>query len=413
MTLIELENLLKTAIGLDASTIGKTSVERAIKQRMREGGFESLASYWDCVTQSPTELQELIEAVVIPETWFFRDTEAFSALEKVVRDEWLPAHREGVLRLLSVPCASGEEPYSMAMCLHRLGLHSSRVHIDAIDVSREALARARKAIFGRNSFRGSNLDFRNQYFEQIDKGYVLADAIREQVFFERGNLLGEGFAAGRAPYDIIFCRNLLIYFDQATQTRAIATLKQMLTPEGLLFSGPSESGILLNNRFASAGLPRAFAFRKVPETSSSFWNGKSKPPPIMRAQPTLRPVTTPKRATTMSIPGALTSVPQTINLDAAHQLADEGKLAEATEICRACLLQNGPSPQVFYLLGLVQDASGNKEQAREFYRKAVYLQPDHYEALVHLALLSESLGDRVGARLLQERAARVKPTNKP
>jgi chemotaxis protein methyltransferase WspC len=411
MTLIELENLLKTAIGLDASTIGKTSVERAIKQRMREGGFESLASYWDCVTQSPTELQELIEAVVIPETWFFRDAEAFSALEKVVRDEWLPAHPEGSLRLLSVPCASGEEPYSMAMCLHRLGLHSSRVHIDAIDVSREALARARKAIFGRNSFRGSNLDFRNQYFEQIDKGYVLADGIREQVFFERGNLLGEAFAAGRAPYDIIFCRNLLIYFDQATQTRAIATLKQMLTPEGLLFSGPSESGILLNNHFASAGLPRAFAFRKTPEPS--LRNGKSKPPPITRAQPVPRPVTAPKRATSMQLSTKPISVPQTIDLNAAHRLADEGKLAEATELCRACLLQNGPSPQVFYLLGLVQDASGNKEQAREFYRKAVYLQPNHYEALVHLALLSESLGDPAGARLLQERAERVKPTNKP
>ena len=128
-------------------------------------------------TDSPRQRQ-LIETVIVPETWFFRDREAYVALVKVVLEEWLPAHGDGPLRLLSAPCSTGEEPYSMAMALFDAGLPANRFHIDALDISARSLARARRAFYGRNSFRGTNLSFRGRYFQAAAGGHHLAEAIR-------------------------------------------------------------------------------------------------------------------------------------------------------------------------------------------------------------------------------------------
>ena len=102
--------------------------------------------------------------MVVTETWFFREKQPFAALVRLVIEEWLPAHPTGRLRLLSVPCSSGEEPYSMAMALMDAGFPAARFEISAVDISARALAFAQRAIYGRNSFRGADLDFRTRHF---------------------------------------------------------------------------------------------------------------------------------------------------------------------------------------------------------------------------------------------------------
>src|SRR6266403_1076010 len=101
-------------MGLDAESIGVACVERAVRERLAARGLEDVQVYWEQLVTLEQELQELIEAIVIPETWFFRDPEAFAALARAVREEWLSKHAEGTLRLLSLPCSTGEEPFSMA-----------------------------------------------------------------------------------------------------------------------------------------------------------------------------------------------------------------------------------------------------------------------------------------------------------
>src|SRR3954451_7942011 len=122
MVIEEFEKLLKQAMGLDAASIGSSAVERAVQQRMTACKSESLREYWDFVRGSESERQELIEAVVVPETWFFRDRGAFAALTQV-------ATRPGAsvgMRLLSLPCSTGEEPYSMVIALAEAGLPIQR-----------------------------------------------------------------------------------------------------------------------------------------------------------------------------------------------------------------------------------------------------------------------------------------------
>jgi chemotaxis protein methyltransferase WspC len=91
----------------------------------------------------------------------------------------------------------------------------------------------------------------------------------------------------------------------------------------------------------------------------------------------------------------------------AEQLADQGQLGEAAEICEVSLREQGPSARAFHLLGLIRDCAGDQHQASEFYRKALYLEPDHYDVLIHLALLKDKSGDSVGAKTLKNRARRV------
>ena len=261
----DIELLLKKRMGLDVASVGRSSIERAVAQRMTECGARKAGEYARLVADSEKELQELIEAVVVPETWFFRDREAFSALAQLAITEWLPANPNSTVRLLSIPCSTGEEPYSIAMAMGDAGFPLERVHIDAVDISALSLQSAEAGIYRKNSFRGASLEFRNRHFTAGSDGYHIRKDIQRHVHFRKGNLLDEGFLAGNAPYDFMFCRNLLIYFDEETQNRAVNTLTRLLSGRGVLFIGPSESGLFLRHDFVSAKIPLAFAFRKSSE----------------------------------------------------------------------------------------------------------------------------------------------------
>jgi chemotaxis protein methyltransferase WspC len=401
--------LLKEKMGLDAESIGVACVERAVRQRLAARGLEDVQVYWEQLSAVEQELQELIEAIVIPETWFFRDPEAFTALVQVVREEWLAKHAEGTLRILSLPCSTGEEPYSMAMALLDGGLPPSRFHIDAIDISTRAIALAELGVYGRNSFRVKDLGFRDRYFEPVERGYRLTDGVRRQVRFRHGNLLSDGWLLGAHGYDVIFCRNVLIYFDRATQRLAIDVLGRLLTASGLLFVGPSETALLLDHGFVSAGIPLAFGFRRAGSSAPQLRPKRRMPPEVAAANPLRtrqppRPAMAKPQATSTS---AEKTIPATEHwIGQARQLANQGKLVEALKCCEQNLRSQAASAETFHLIGLLHDAAGRVREAAEHYRKALYLDPQHREALVHLAVTLQKSGDALGAQRLLERANR-------
>src|SRR5262245_35468652 len=188
MPATEIVQLLREAIGLDPESIGQPAVERAIQDRQAACGLADARAYAARVRASKDELQALVECIVVPETWFFRDPGAFDALSAVVRHGALPMATEP-LRLLSVPSSTGEEPYSMAMALLDAGVPSARFQVDAMDVSLHALERATAAVYGRNSFRGSGTVGREHHFETAAGGRRVCQRVRRQVRFHHGNLL--------------------------------------------------------------------------------------------------------------------------------------------------------------------------------------------------------------------------------
>jgi chemotaxis protein methyltransferase WspC len=408
MSLAPIIALLRQTIGLDVASVGLSLIERAVKQRVRANDLRDISQYAELLQRSQTELQSLVEVVVIPETFFFRYPESFAALRQIAEEQFLFGTRK--IRALSVASSTGEEPYSIAMTLLDAGLPSEKFQIDAIDISAHLLDIGRLGMFGGNSFRGSDLKFRDQYFQKIDVGFRLCERVRQCVKFEQRNVLEERFRLGGEPYDFIFCRNLLIYFDHEAQRQTVKSISEFLTADGLLFVGSAETGVLTQHGFSAVKLPMAFVFRKSqPVAFRTLPKLKQlkvrSPAKARRTEPLRKPdLATPKKTVPETAKQENRLVP---DLGLAEQLANQGQLEEATGICEVFLREEGPSARAFHLLGLIRDCGGDQYQANEFYRKALYLEPDHYDSLIHLALLADKSGDSAAARALKNRAHRV------
>lgn len=410
-----IEALLRRHIGLNAASIGSALIERAVRGRMQAHGLKNSDTYHDLLATSRQELEQLIEAVVVTETWFFRDQESFDRFTQIALHEWRPRHPAAPLRVLSMPCASGEEPYSLAMALLEAGPPAPGFTIDAVDISALALARAERAVYGKNSFRGRELGFRDRHFLPTMEGYALSPLVRRCVTFEQGNILDASLLAGRPPYDFIFCRNLLIYFDRAMQTLALAKLHRLLADDGLLFVGPAELALVVESGFHHAGLPMAFACRKAAGNTTPAETPPPRPSPATLTETPRQPHTgdpAPPRIAELSsreqVQDLRDPTPAMVDLEIACQHANAGRLAEAAAICDAYLTLEGPAAQAYYLLGLASDAS-HDPAAITYYRKALYLEPNHYEALTHLTLALEKSGDVGAARIFKRRAERAQP----
>ena len=389
----DLEILLHEAMGLDVASIGASAVERAVQVRMQACNRSDLQAYIALARASEAELQQLIETIVVPETWFVRDPQAFSLLSRWACESWLPETPQGPLRLLSLPCSTGEEPYSMAMTLLEAGFPAGRLSIDAVDISERSLALARRAIYGKNSFRGTELAFRGHHFDETSAGWQLRESVQALVHFQQGNVFAEDFLPGTERYDAIFCRNVLIYFDRATQDRAIAVLQRLLARKGIIFVGPSETGLLLSHGFAAIKAPLAFAFRRADQAAA-----EKKQTSSAAASARVAPLPPPRSPKEMVLSDGL---------DAAVELADAGLFADAAALCAEHVRKSGASARAFRLIAMIRAQAGDSDAAAANYRSALYLDPNDYEALIHLGLLLEKRGDASGAGVLFRRAKRV------
>ncbi|WP_409488775.1 CheR family methyltransferase [Pseudomonas promysalinigenes] len=399
---------LQERIGLDVESVGVAMVERALSQRCVAIQAADLDDYWVRLQQSPDEQQALIEAVIVPETWFFRYPESFSALVGLAHKRLAELAGERPLRLLSLPCSTGEEPYSLAMALLDAGLSPLDFHIDGIDISPTSVAKGVKGSYGRNSFRGSELSFRERHFHVCGDGHQLDQRVRRQVSLSVGNVLDPALASRNGQYDFVFCRNLLIYFDLATQQRVFEVLKRLAQPQGVLFIGPAEGSLLARLGMRPLGIAQSFAYVRQAADAP--------PAPALPIKPVAQAVT-PSRPTPMPAwPVRATGpAPAPVQpregaselLAAIARQANAGDSSQARTSCQRYLRQFAPTAQVYYWLGLLSDTEGDAQQALTHYRKALYLEPQHPEALLHLATLLAAQGDDVGARRLQERAARV------
>ncbi|UST59930.1 chemotaxis protein CheR [Pseudomonas moraviensis] len=404
-------DFLKERIGLDVASVGAAIIERAVRQRTTLSQAAHADEYWQLLQGSRDEQQALIEAVIVPETWFFRYPESFATLGKLARARLKELNNMRALRILSLPCSTGEEPYSIAMALLDAGLQPHQFKVDGMDISPLSVEKARRALYGKNSFRGQDLEYRERHFFAEQDGHRVNEYVREQVRWQVGNVLDPTLLANEPAFDFVFCRNLLIYFDQPTQKQVFEVLKRLTHVDGVLFIGPAEGSLLGRLGMRSIGIAQSFAFSRHSEPH---------PEPLPTPKPLAVPVSQPLRSTApapvRSRPfAAVTALPvtkKTADPDAATllaqiaALANEGKSAEARVACEQYLRSHEPVAQVFYWLGLLSDVAGLSLEAQGYYRKALYLEPQHPEALMHLAALLQAQGDSVGARRLQERAAR-------
>jgi chemotaxis protein methyltransferase WspC len=389
--------LLSREIGLNAASIGKTAIDAAVKARLRDTAVSEVAAYVERLERNPAERRALIEEIVVSETWFFRDEEVFKAFGRRARTL---LRRDRPLRVLSLPCATGEEAYSLSVSVLELGYKPSRYSIRAVDVSMRALEHAKRGVYGGIAFRGAAGPPRPAYFEPAEGGFRVMDLAREAVTFSVGNVLDTGLFPAHS-FDVVFCRNLLIYLDNAARARALQNLAHWLSDDGVLFVGHAESVERMGG-----------CFRRLEEAAPFGYSKEGSSPEPRRAVALSAPVRVAAEAVpTSSSAGNARPVESREllpSLERATEFANAGKLGEARGLCERVIAELGASPDAYCLLGVIDSAAGQQGGAIQAFNKALYLNQSHYESLVHLALLHEQRGEIAAADNFRRRAERAR-----
>lgn len=416
--------VIQRRTGLAFSEARRTDLERGLRGAMERAGARDPERYLARLETESQPLDDLVAEITVGETYFFREPEQFN----VIRDRILPdlvAHQRsgGPLRVWSAGCATGEEPYSMAILLREMG-HDGPAHILGTDISRGALARARKACYTRWSFRGVPASLVQSHFAHRGRELALHSPIRGAVEFGYLNLAEDTYpslATGVWGMDLILCRNVLIYFDAETVTRVVQRLLDSLAEGGWLLLGASDP--LLGHVVpcevvvTRAGLAYRRAARQGEWTTSdqprraqtSFPPRSSAPDHAFPWEPTKAP---PVRAPEEPVAAALPSPAQPE--DSAREatvlvrrLANQGDLGGAGRACAAALDQHRASAELAYLHAVLLAEGGRPADSANAARTAIYL--DRHMVVAHLALGTalNKLGDRAGARRSFRNAARL------
>jgi chemotaxis protein methyltransferase CheR len=412
------------------------AAEEGIHRAMARAGAQDFPSYLERLGSDLAALDDLITELTIGETYFFRTHEHFDFLRRQAIPELLRLRGpEHTLRVWSAGCASGEEPYSLAVLLMERGL-GDRMEVLATDISRAALARAEAARYGPWSLRGIQAERMRPFLRQEESLYVLDAKVRQRVRFSYLNLALETWpsrSTGIHDLDIIFCRNVLIYFTRPTIEAVARRLHASLAQGGFLLMGPSDPSLIglaplepiltewgVAYRRPIAQLPRALP----PPAHRSYTALPAMAPPLRAALP---PPPAPPPAASPPAPAPPASLQATFpGLELAREALGRGDWREAAQLagaqepspeaavmavralanvdpeaavkaCAEAAARHPMTVELRYLESLLLMSVGRLGEAERAARQALYLEPSLAVAHLTLGHVLRRLGDTPGA----------------
>lgn len=221
-------------------------VERRVNERMTATGARSFASYFGLLrTNAQAENEHFINALTVNETYFYREEHQLQCLSSALLPERIAGKRSGdTIRIWSVPCSTGEEPYSLAIWLLENWplVDDYQIEILASDIDTRVLQQARQGIFGKRALMRLSPYLVGKYFSRVlDDQWQISDDLRNSVLFSAANIVESGETRAHGRFDVIFCRNVLIYFDDASRRVAAENLYENLFAGGFICLGHTES----------------------------------------------------------------------------------------------------------------------------------------------------------------------------
>lgn len=372
---------------------------------------EACARWLPSAPLTRKEIETLASYLTIGETYFFRDRKCFEALEAQILPELL--RRRGAerrLRIWSAGCCTGEEPYSIAMLLDRLipDCADWNITLLATDINPRFLLKAAEGIYGEWSFRDTPAWTRRYFERRKDKRLALEPRIRGRVAFSYLNLADDAYPSlvtNTNAMDVIFCRNVLMYFTAERAENVVEKLHRSLVDGGWLIVSPVENSHTLFSSFSAVNVPGGILYRKLAGTAQPVLAAQPpdsifSPPPdslIPKAMPCLAPDEAPRRLAEVSTeykespnqarpsgPESPAAGESAMLCRAARDCANQGKLAEALVWCEKAIVAEQLDPARHYLLATILQERGEAEAAAEALKHALYLDPDF--ALAHFTL---------------------------
>ncbi|MFL5345888.1 MAG: CheR family methyltransferase [Hyalangium sp.] len=395
-TLGRVEEVLREASGMTLASSVRRSLSTALTRAAEARGLEIAFFLQRLLARDPAFVESFIEYAVIGETYFFRHPEHLRELARAAT-----LKEDGLFRVWSAGCATGEEAYSIAMTLLAAGLPVERIRVMASDISARSLQRARAATYGPWSVRRIEPSMERRFLTPQGDLVMVNSQARRPVEFLRHNLVLE--AAPVADLDAVFCRNVLIYFPHELVKQVLAKLIATINPGGLLFLAPAEipltNGMGLD-QIDVQGSPvlRVPRLRVAPAEPAPAPKPKAAPPPPPpapkpRVVPALAPAPSPVAP---KVPAASTGSDDILRQ--AHAAAQAGQFDKAEELGREAAKKL--MPEAYQLLAMVAEARDNLNEAVALVRRALYLDPQM--ALAHATLVN--LYTRLNRREEAERA---------
>lgn len=404
-------------------------------QRMEDCDLSTFADYFQLLS-SPAgtkEFDHLLNLIIIPETYFFRDQAQFRALEHFVIPEILKNASEpgSSLRIWSAGCSTGEEPYTIALIVAAgmMGVEYPPVRILATDVSNAALEAARRGVYGARSVRDVPKEYLSRFFSRKRDKYFLDESIKQMVELSYFNLVTEPYPLlEMSGWDVIFCRNVTIYFQHESTRKVIHNFYQSLRQGGYLFAGYSESLRYLSDEFTTVQVGGTLVYKKEPRgkrpkrktrrtrrnrsrqrTPASGRSRRLEALPDRKADEIQQICTRAKELLEMGKPeqaGDLlapylkkSTASESVLLLQAEIVLNQGDLAKAVQLCQRIVRRKPLSVAGYYLLGVAYRTWEKERKAIEEFKRVLYLKPEHALARFNLGDLYSQVGQLDEAKL--------------
>jgi chemotaxis protein methyltransferase WspC len=327
----EIANRLTEAVGIDAESLESGRIAWTIHSRCRHLHLSSAEQYLQVLRSSPAELDELIDGLVIQETRFFRDVAVFEHIRSWAEDA--AASGQGPLRILSAPCSTGQEAYSVAAMLHCAGIPPAGFTVDAFDISRAALITAQRGVYAAGELQNLAADLQNACGALRDNHWHMHEFLRSRIRFERRNLVDPSALDNEPGYHLILCRNLFIYLHAGARAILADSLSRALLPGGRLIVGAGDRVSELDARFVHVKPAAGFGFtHKTAKTSVK--------PALAKPAKSAAPVTTRTTYWPQPLPKVEERDVPTTAVEfyrRAQEYKDRGNLRQAERRCRQAL----------------------------------------------------------------------------
>lgn len=416
--LTSLSAMLARQTGLNFPEERWGDLERGLHAAARESGARDVQTYIGQLLSAPPTPQQteiLAAHLTVGETYFFRDSKSFEALEQQVLPQLIAARGAAGkrLRIWCAGCCTGEEPYSVAMLLDRMLPAPERwqVTLLATDINPHFLRKAERGVYGEWSFRDTPGWVKQRYFTPLRDGRAeILPRIKQQVTFRYLNLADDVYPSqsnDTHDMDLLLCRNVLMYFTPSQAEKVVGKLHRALAGDGWLLTSAVEASNTLFGQFAPVNFSGTAFYRKTPAQAAAvlppsarevlphFFAGAEEQtvPPLAVAAPL------PQAAATPPAPPQAQRAQTAAELcAAARQCADGGRLGEAADLCARAIAADKLDPYSHYLLATIHLEQGLENAAEQALKRALYLDPEFVMAFFTLGNLYLSQGKFVEAR---------------